>query len=111
LINTLGQLIMAVEASTVHQHWLRDRRDDYAEVVRSRIEPGLLIPATRYCEALSLRTRVVQDYIDTVFAGADMVHLPAVSIPVPMIAETTTDDPQNVAARLNAITHCTRGIN
>jgi aspartyl-tRNA(Asn)/glutamyl-tRNA(Gln) amidotransferase subunit A len=111
LVNTLGQLIMAVEASTVHQHWLRDRRDDYAEVVRSRIEPGLLIPATRYCEALSLRTRVVQDYIDTVFAGADLVHLPAVSIPVPTIAETTTDDPQSVATRLNAITHCTRGIN
>lgn len=111
LVNTLAQLVMAVEAATVHQHWLRDRRDDYAEVVRSRIEPGLLIPATRYCEALSLRARVLKDYIDAAFADADMVHLPAISIPVPTIAETTTDDPQRVGARLNAITHCTRGIN
>lgn len=111
LINTLGQIVMAVEASTIHQHWLQDRRDDYADVVRSRIEPGLLIPATRYCEALSLRARVLKDYIDTTFAGADMVHLPAISIPVPTIAETTTDDPQSVGTRLNALTHCTRGIN
>jgi aspartyl-tRNA(Asn)/glutamyl-tRNA(Gln) amidotransferase subunit A len=111
LINTLAQTVMAVEAATVHQHWLRDRRDDYAEVVRSRIEPGLVIPATRYVEALSLRARLVREYIEVVFGGADLVHLPAVSIPVPTIAETTTDDPQNIGARLNAITHCTRGIN
>jgi aspartyl-tRNA(Asn)/glutamyl-tRNA(Gln) amidotransferase subunit A len=111
LINGLAQTVMAVEAATVHREWLATRRDDYADVVRSRIEPGLFIPATRYCEALSMRARVTQDYLDTVFAACDIVLTPATSIPAPSIAETTTDEPAKVAQRLGAITHCTRGIN
>lgn len=111
LINGLAQVVMAVEAATVHQKWLATRRDDYAELVRSRIEPGLFIPATRYCEALSLRARISREYLDAAFGDAELVHLPAVSIPVPTISETTTDDPVKVAQRLGAITHCTRGIN
>jgi aspartyl-tRNA(Asn)/glutamyl-tRNA(Gln) amidotransferase subunit A len=43
--------------------------------------------------------------------GADMLHLPTLSIPVPSIAETTAGDPTAVAAKIGAITHCTRGIN
>jgi aspartyl-tRNA(Asn)/glutamyl-tRNA(Gln) amidotransferase subunit A len=111
LINGLAQTVMAVEAATIHREWLATRRDDYADVVRSRIEPGLFIPATRYCEALSMRARVTQDYLDAAFADCDVVLTPAISIPVPSIAETTTDDPAKVGQRLGALTHCTRGIN
>jgi aspartyl-tRNA(Asn)/glutamyl-tRNA(Gln) amidotransferase subunit A len=111
LINGLAQTVMAVEAATIHREWLATRRDDYADVVRSRIEPGLFIPATRYCEALSVRARVAQGYLDTVFAGCDVVLTPAISIPVPTIAETTTDDTAKVGQRIGALTHCTRGIN
>jgi aspartyl-tRNA(Asn)/glutamyl-tRNA(Gln) amidotransferase subunit A len=111
LINALAQLVMVVEAATIHQEWLRSRRDDYAEVVRNRIEPGLLVPATRYCEALAMRGRIVEEFIATVFGDADIVHLPAISIPVPTIAETTEGDPAEIGKRLGALTHCTRGIN
>ena len=110
-VNSLAQLVMSVEAATVHQPWLRTRRDDYADVVRSRIEPGLFIPATRYCEALNLRARVIADFVETCLGKADVIQLPAISIPVPSIAETTTDEPSLVARRLATITHCTRGIN
>lgn len=110
-VNALAQLVMSVEAATVHQHWLRTRRDDYADVVRSRFEPGLLVPATRYCEALNVRARIIADFVETCLDKADVVQLPAISIPVPSIAETTTDEPSVVATRLAAITHCTRGIN
>lgn len=111
LVNGLAQVVMAVEAATVHRKWLTTRRDDYAEVVRSRIEPGLFIPAIRYCEALSMRAAVTQDYIDTTFGGADVVMTPAIPIAVPSIAQTTTEDSAKVAQRLGALTHCTRGIN
>jgi aspartyl-tRNA(Asn)/glutamyl-tRNA(Gln) amidotransferase subunit A len=111
LINALAQTVMSVEAATVHQLWLRTRRDDYAEVVRSRIEPGLLIPATRYCEALALRARVTAAFLDTCLADCDAIHIPAISIPVPTIHETTDDEPAAVARRLGALTHATRGIN
>jgi aspartyl-tRNA(Asn)/glutamyl-tRNA(Gln) amidotransferase subunit A len=111
LVNGLAQAVMAVEAATVHRKWLTTRRDDYAEVVRSRIEPGLFIPATRYCEALSMRGTVTQDYLAATFGDADVAMTPAIPIPVPSIAQTTTDDPAMVAKRLGALTHCTRGIN
>ncbi|MGD9921763.1 MAG: amidase [Pseudorhodoplanes sp.] len=111
LVNGLAQAVMAVEAATVHRKWLTTRRDDYADVVRSRIEPGLFIPATRYCEALSMRATITRDYLDTTFGDADVAMTPAIPIAVPSIAETTTDDPAKVAQRLGALTHCTRGIN
>lgn len=111
LINSLAQLVMCVEAATVHQQWLKTRRDDYAEVVRSRIEPGLFIPATRYCEALALRSGIVRSFLNTCMGDADVIHLPAVCVAVPTIRETTEDEPGAVAKRLSALTHCTRGIN
>lgn len=111
LVNSLAQLVMGVEAATAHGHWLRNRRDDYGELVRSRIEPGLLYPATRYCEALSMRAGIVKEFLDMALADADLLHLPAVSIPVPTIAETTTGDPARIAKVLGELTHCTRGIN
>lgn len=109
--NALGQTVMAVEAAAVHRPWLTARRDDYAEVVRSRIEPGLFVPAVRYLDALRLRRRVLEGWIETAFAGADLVHLPMFAIPVPTIAETTEDDPAAIGARLGALTHATRGLN
>jgi aspartyl-tRNA(Asn)/glutamyl-tRNA(Gln) amidotransferase subunit A len=111
LVNTLGQVVMAVEAAAIHRPWLRDRREDYAEVVRSRIEPGLFISSTRYVEALSLRRAVLCEFLETAFAGADLVHLPALTVPVPTIAETTGPDGAHASRTLAALTHCTRGIN
>lgn len=110
-INSLAQLVMAVEAATVHRKGLAERRDDYGAIVRSRVEPGLLVPAVRYCEALNLRARITANFVDATLGQADVLHLPAVTIPVPTIEETTTDAPGPVNARLGAITHATRGIN
>ncbi len=111
LVNALMIVVMAVEAAGIHRNWLATRPDDYADQVRSRIEPGLYYPATRYTEALSLRAKIAAEYLATAMKGADMLHLPALSIPVPTIAETTAGDPAAVAARIGTITHCTRGIN
>jgi len=110
-INAAAQLVMSVEAATVHRAWLAIARDDYGAIVRSRIEPGLLVPAVNYCEALALRARMVKAYVQATMADADLVHLPAVTIPVPTIAETTTADPSRISTVLGALTHATRGIN
>ena len=45
------------------------------------------------------------------FGRNDIVMTPTIPIPVPTIAETTTDDQSKIAKRLAALTHCTRGIN
>jgi aspartyl-tRNA(Asn)/glutamyl-tRNA(Gln) amidotransferase subunit A len=111
LINTLMHVLMAVEAATVHRKWLETRRDDYAEQVRSRIEPGLYYPATRYCEALAMRASVTREFIDTALKGVDMLHLPAIPVPVPTIEASTRGEPAAVARVIGVLGHCTRGIN
>jgi aspartyl-tRNA(Asn)/glutamyl-tRNA(Gln) amidotransferase subunit A len=111
LVNALMIVVMAVEAASIHRNWLATRPQDYADQVRSRIEPGLYYPATRYTEALSLRAKIAAEYVATAMKGADLLHLPTLSFAVPSIAETTTGDPAAVAAKIGAITHCTRGIN
>jgi aspartyl-tRNA(Asn)/glutamyl-tRNA(Gln) amidotransferase subunit A len=111
LINTLAHVLMAVEAATVHRPWLEKRRDEYADQVRSRIEPGLFYPATRYCEALNLRAQLTEEYLRLTLNDADVLHLPAIPIPVPTIAETTAGSPAEVARIIGTVGHCTRGIN
>ncbi|MBM3357413.1 MAG: amidase [Betaproteobacteria bacterium] len=111
LFNTLAQVIMGVEAATIHQRWLATRRNEYSDIVRARIEVGLMYPATRYCEALALRGKLTEAFISATLGECDVLHLPAVSIPVPTIEETTNGDPAHIARTLGALTHCTRGIN
>ena len=111
LINTLGHLLMAVEAATVHRTWLKTRPHDYADQVRSRIEPGLFYPATRYCEALNMRATLVAEFIRMTMGEADLLHLPAIPIPVPTIAETTSGNAREIGQIIGVIGHCTRGIN
>lgn len=110
-INALMQIIMSVEAATIHRRWLIERPQDYADQVRARIEPGLFYPATRYVEALSLRAQITQQWIAACIGSADLALLPAISIPVPTIAATTEGDPATVARVIGQLTHCTRGIN
>lgn len=111
LMNTLGHVLMAVEAATIHRKWLETRREDYADQVRSRIEPGLFYPATRYCEALGMRASLTREFVDKALKNVDVLHLPAIPIPVPTIEETTKGSPADVARVIGTVGHCTRGIN
>jgi aspartyl-tRNA(Asn)/glutamyl-tRNA(Gln) amidotransferase subunit A len=111
LINAMMQVLMSVEAATIHRRWLIERPQDYADQVRGRIEPGLLYPATRYVEALSMRAALTQAWIATCMGSADLALLPAISIPLPTIAATTEGAPADVASVIGKLTHCTRGLN
>jgi aspartyl-tRNA(Asn)/glutamyl-tRNA(Gln) amidotransferase subunit A len=110
-INAMMHLVMSAEAATIHRRWLMERPQDYADQVRSRIEPGLLYPATRYIEALSLRAVLTQQWIETCIGPAELALLPAISIPVPTIDATTQGSASDVAGIIGKITHCTRGVN
>jgi aspartyl-tRNA(Asn)/glutamyl-tRNA(Gln) amidotransferase subunit A len=111
VINAMMQLVMSVEAATIHRRWLIERPQDYADQVRARIEPGLYYPATRYVEALSMRAEITRNWIASCIGAADLALLPAISIPVPTIAATTEGDPADIARVIGQLTHCTRGIN
>jgi aspartyl-tRNA(Asn)/glutamyl-tRNA(Gln) amidotransferase subunit A len=110
-LNAMMQVVMACEAATIHRGWLAERPQDYSDQVRTRIEAGLYYPATRYIEALSLRARLTEDYLRSALGDCDVIHLPAIAVPVPTIAATTQGLPADVAAAIGALTHCTRAIN
>lgn len=111
LVSALAQLVMSVEAATLHRRWLEERPQDYADQVRLRIEPGFAYPAVRYVEALSLRARIAQEFIDTCMNGCDLVHVPTLVMQTPTIAETTGGDAGAVMQVIARVGHTTRGIN
>jgi aspartyl-tRNA(Asn)/glutamyl-tRNA(Gln) amidotransferase subunit A len=111
LVNALAQLVMAVEAAALHGPWMAQRPQDYAAQVLGRIDPGCAYPALRYVEALALRQRVAQGWVDHCLAGCDLVHLPTLTITTPTLAATTEGDAATVLQTLGRVTHATRGIN
>ena len=111
LINAMAQLVMSVEAAALHRKWMESRPQDYAEQVRLRIEPGFTYSAVRYVEALSLRARLTEEYLQTSFAGCDLIHVPTLPVQTPTVAATTEGDPQAVLQAIGRITHATRGVN
>lgn len=109
--NAAMQVVMAVEAATLHRRWIESRPQDYGDQVLARMLPGLAYPATRYAEALMMRGKVAAQWLKGAMGGADMVHIPTLPVPVPSIAETTEGGPDKVAAAVGRVTHCTRAIN
>ena len=83
----LGMLILAAEAAALHEKWLAERPDDYQIAIRSPMEPGLFIPATRYIEALRLRGPMLSEFIEQVFGRVDVLHVPTSPMPAPTLAE------------------------
>jgi aspartyl-tRNA(Asn)/glutamyl-tRNA(Gln) amidotransferase subunit A len=107
-----ADVISKCEGATIHATWLRERPQDYADHIRTRLEAGLLLPATRYIEALSARGRHLAAFLETVMAKIDVLHCPAIPIPIPTIAETDVEGTgEAVLALVGRITQYTRPFN
>jgi aspartyl-tRNA(Asn)/glutamyl-tRNA(Gln) amidotransferase subunit A len=111
VVNALTLLVLGVEAATLHRKWLAERPQDYADQVRTRLEPGLFYPATRYAEALMMRGTITREWLQAAMGEADLVHIPTLPVPAPSIEESTRGAPVDVAAVIGRLTHCTRAIN
>ena len=110
-LNALSNVITRSEAATIHREWLRSCRDAYAPQVRRRIEIGLALPATRYIEALSLRSLHLRTLCDAVFSHCDAVILPGVGEPAPTLAELDVGDSEALSGMLRRMTGYTRPMN
>lgn len=106
----LGDVISKVEAATLHSHWMRERGESYSQAVFSRTEPGLHVPAVRYLEALSLRARVLDAFLDGPMQGQDVLVCPTVPVPVPLRTEADMEKPGSVFGVVAAITRLTRAF-
>ncbi len=108
LLFQLSNAVTISEAAVIHGRWIRERPQDYSMYVRSRIEPGLSIPATAYLEAQNLRTRYLDEFMRTVFSKVDVMHTPVMVLPPPTIAETEPRMAGDVQAVVGRISRNTR---
>jgi len=109
--NSMTSLITAVEGSTLHYEWLRDRYDDYGNQTRTRFSLGLMTPATVYHQAISLRTKILDEFAGAVFDKVDVLHTPMINLPVPAYSPSDSVADQAFLDLIARIGHCTRPIN
>ena len=109
--NALNLLIIAVEGAAAHGRWLRERREDYGRLTHDRLVPGLLYPATRYVEALTLRQTILADLAGAVFERADVLHTPVWPSPVPTIVESDQTAHPRAMEMIAASGRCVRPFN
>ena len=110
-INDLTNILLTAEAATLHARWMRERPGDYAPEILSRLEPGCAIPAIQYLEAARLRGPLTRDFVETAFAGADVLFTPLLPFPVPELDATRFGGAAGLPAYLARMTRCTRAVN
>jgi len=108
---TISDALAKAEAATMHGRWMRECPQDYSFFMRSRIEAGFHIPATRYLEALALRGRILADFARRVFDRCDVLFAPVLAIEVPTLAQTEAGSPADVQRVIAALTRSTRNVN
>ena len=83
-------IVRIAECAAFHEQFHADQAEDYGPRVRSGIEMGMLVPATKYLQAQRLRRQFRQDMIQLV-QQVDVVLTPATPAPAPKDRNTTGD--------------------
>ena len=109
--NALTSIVTSAEGAAIHQHWMETRPDDYGTQTFSRFAGGLSTPATRYIQALNLRTDMLAEFNEMVFGNVDVLMTPMMTMDIPTIAETDVRDGENAAELLGKVGHCSRPVN
>jgi len=110
-INRMMGIVLTVEAAAHHQAWIRERSKDYAPQVLARFKPGFEHSGIQYFDAISLRSKLTNEWLKSVLGDADVAFMPTIPVSVPSIAETTEGDWGEISKKISFITHCNRGIN
>lgn len=104
----MGDIVSKVEAATIHGAWMSTHPDRYSQAVYSRTEPGFHLPAVRYVEALTLRARLLVDFVERAFTSAEVLIFPALPVPVPTRAEADMEQGSRVFPVVAQLTRLTR---
>ena len=76
-----------------------------------RFAGGLATPASRYVQALNLRTELLAEFNEMVFGAADVMMTPMMIMDVPTIAAADVGADAKAAAMLSKVGHCSRPVN
>ncbi len=89
--NISAQLtIESCEPSTYHQHWLRERPQDYGDDVRLLLEAGELQLATQYLQAQRYRALLRSRFLDA-FKSVDVFVCPTLPFTATRVGETLVE--------------------
>lgn len=111
LLSRLNEIIAKSEAATSHRKWIIECPEQYGAHVRSRIESGFAIPATRYLEAMSMRANITREFVENVFGACDVFCTPTLPVVAPKRAESNPDEPMRVQDVVFKLTYHTRLFN
>ena len=75
----VANMLIACEATSNHEKWLRERREDYQPSVRTRLEVGYFYSANHYIKALRLREWFRREFA-RVFKRVDVLLSPTCPI-------------------------------
>jgi aspartyl-tRNA(Asn)/glutamyl-tRNA(Gln) amidotransferase subunit A len=109
-IAELANVTFTPEAAMLHLSWLRERPEDYGPQVRARLLQGLVIPATAYLQAKSLRGVLLKSMLEGPFAQCDALVTPMLGTPAPTGAETDVAAGEGMAAVVGKLAHMTRPV-
>ena len=77
-----------VDAAAYHRRWLTTRGEDYDWSTRTRLESGLLTPASAYIRAQRIRALVRRELLDAL-SRFDVLLTPTGPVPAPAISAST----------------------
>lgn len=106
----LGNVLVKSEAAGNHRPWLTTRADDYARQARGRLEAGLLLPATAYWQALSLRKHLLRHFMQDVMADFDVLVMPVIPTVLPTIDDFEGGDVEQALRMTGLVTEFNRPI-
>ena len=84
--NAPGWVILTAEAYAVHEPWLKERFNDYGELLRDRLAFGALLSATDYLQAVR-RRRILCLEMQAAMADLDVLITASAPSEAPKIAE------------------------
>jgi aspartyl-tRNA(Asn)/glutamyl-tRNA(Gln) amidotransferase subunit A len=109
-ISAAALIVLAVEATSLHAPWLRERAGEYGAQVRNRLQNGLAYSAVEYLEALRWRGPALAAHLEAI-NGIDVLVAPASRAAAPTIEETDMGGGPGAEATIQAITRFMRPIN
>lgn len=86
-LNALTAIVFASEVAATHRRRLASEPGAYSPEVRERMAAGFVYPAADYLDALRVRVRMTRLFVETVFARADALLLPAAPDVAPRLDE------------------------
>jgi aspartyl-tRNA(Asn)/glutamyl-tRNA(Gln) amidotransferase subunit A len=109
-VSAAALVVLAVEASSAHAPWLRERAQDYGPQVRARLENGLAFTGVQYLNALRWRGLALAAHLDAM-GDADVIITPAARAAAPTIVETDMTAGPSADAMVQTLTRFMRPIN